>query len=273
MSGGRLVVNTVFTNAGTASFQNSYGTFNSVVVNQGVWMTDPSSLTFNSDFSVATNGYIDMASGDIYSFQSNFFNASHLTNQFNTLNGTFVFNGNGANQTQVFAVAGINLGGYNSTLQASNETFFTTANGTFSTNSFYFSSVASVAGYTNDFALGALDIGSATATSTVELVDSFGIFQPSDGNVAALYLNSLTINPGSLLIISNNVELFFRSTNGVTGVGLGVLGAGDNVLLLSGSSFHQIDVVPEPSILLMLLLGATIIVRYRRQQRRQLMKP
>jgi hypothetical protein len=227
-------------------------------------------LTFNSDFSVATNGYIDMASGDVYSFQSNFFNASHLTNQFNTLNGTFVFNGNGANQTQVFAVAGVNLGGYNSTIQASNEFYFTNAQGTFSTNDFYFYGAGNIQGYSNNFALGALDIGSATATSTVELVDSFGIFQPSDGNVAALYLNSLTINPGSLLIISNNVELFFRSTNGVTGVGLGVLGAGDNILLLSGSSFHQIDVVPEPSILLMLVLGVVIIVRYRRIQRRKL---
>ncbi len=269
-STGRIAIDSIFTNAGTVSFQNSYGTFNSVVVNKGVWVTDPSTLTFNSDFSVATNGFVTKSGGDVYSFKSNFFNASLLSNQYNTLDGKFVFNGTGGlTHTQVYGVAGINLGGYNSQLQHSNEIFFTTAQGTFSTNSFLFYGANDFAGYSNNFALGDLEVGSLTTTSTLELVDSFGLFETNDGKVAALYLNSLTINPGSLLIISNNVELFFRTTNGVTGVGLGVLGAGDNILLLNGSSFHQIDVVPEPSVLLLLVIGGAGIARYRRIQKRK----
>src|SRR5208282_5609149 len=39
---GQLVVNTAFTNAGTVSFVNSLGTFNNAVVNQGAWISDPS---------------------------------------------------------------------------------------------------------------------------------------------------------------------------------------------------------------------------------------
>src|SRR5258708_15742312 len=52
------------------------------------------------------------------------------------------------------------------------------------------------AGYSNNFALGDLTLGSSTSTSTLELVDSFGLFQPTDGRVAGLYLDTLTINPG-----------------------------------------------------------------------------
>ena len=68
------------------------------------------------------------------------------------------------------------------------------------------------------------------------------------------------------MIISNNVELYFQTTNGVTGIGFGTLGAGDNVLLLGDSSFHQLSVIPEPSILMLMCCGAFGIVGYRRQK-------
>ena len=46
---GQLVVDTVFTNAhGTVSFVNSISTFNSSVVNQGAWISDPSTNVFLS---------------------------------------------------------------------------------------------------------------------------------------------------------------------------------------------------------------------------------
>jgi hypothetical protein len=62
------------------------------------------------------------------------------------------------------------------------------------------------------------------------------------------------------------VELYFQTTNGVTGIGLGTLGAGDNVLILDGGSFHQLTVVPEPSILMLLSIGAFAITGYRRRK-------
>jgi len=259
---GNLIVDTVFTNAGTVSFLNSVGTFASAVVNQGAWVMDPSTNVFLDNYTVATNGYLTMAAGDVNIFKSNFVNVSSLSNQYNTLNGKFVMDGQG---TQQFFVAGINLGGFASSIQPSNEIFFSTGSGTFSTNGFSFAKDDSAFGYSNNFALGTLELSDV---STTVLMDSFGTVGSNDNNVAGLYLDSLTLDPGSLLIISNNVELYFHSTNGVTGVGLGTLGAGDNVLILDGGSLHQLTVVPEPSVLMLLSIGAFAIVGYRRRKAR-----
>jgi hypothetical protein len=258
---GKLIVDTVFTNAGTVSFINSVGTFASAVVNQGAWVSAPSTNVFMGTYTVATNAYISMAAGDVYMFQSNFVNVSARSNQFNTLAGKFVMKGQG---TQQFFVAGINLGGFASSIQPSNEIFFTTGSGTFSTNSFSFAKDDTAFGYSNNFALGTLELSDV---STTVLMDSFGTVGSNDSKVAGLYLNTLTLDPGSLLIISNNVELYFQSTNGVTGIGLGTLGAGDNVLILDGGSFHQLTVVPEPSILMLLFIGAFAIVGYRQRKK------
>ncbi|HXI85022.1 MAG TPA: hypothetical protein VNL17_13125, partial [Verrucomicrobiae bacterium] len=254
---GRLIVDAVFTNAGTVSFINSVGTFASAVVNKGTWVMNPSTNVFLANYTVATNGYVSMSSGGVSIFKNNFVNVSTLSNQYNTLNGKFVMDGQG---TQQFFVAGINLGGYASSAQPSNETFFTTANGTFSTNAFAFGTNDMIFGYSNNFALGTLEL---SGLSTTVVMDAFGTVGTNDGLVAGLYLNTLTLDPGSLLIISNNVELYFQSTNGVTGVGLGVLGAGDNILILSGGSLHQIGIIPEPSVLMLLAIGAFIIHKYR----------
>ncbi|MCS7049892.1 MAG: PEP-CTERM sorting domain-containing protein, partial [Verrucomicrobiae bacterium] len=82
------------------------------------------------------------------------------------------------------------------------------------------------------------------------------------------YVHDFTIAPGSLLIISNNVEFYFMNSNGVTGVSLGSLNPGDNVLILGNGSFHQLVVVPEPSTLLLLMAGAAAIHYYRQRRRR-----
>lgn len=259
---GRLLVDAVFTNAGTVSFINSVGTFTSAVVNRGAWVMDPSTNVFMADYTVATNGYLSMTSGDVSIFKGNFVNVSTLSNQYNTLNGKFVMEGQG---TQQFYVAGLNLGGFAGSQQPSNEIFFTTGSGTFSTNSFVLGKDDSIFGYSNNFALGTFEL---SGLSTTVVMDSFGTVGSNDSLVAGLYLNTLTLDPGSLLIISNNVELYFQTTNGVTGVGLGTLGAGDNVLILDGGSFHQLTVVPEPSILMLLSVGAFAIVGYRRRKAR-----
>ncbi|MGO9245221.1 MAG: hypothetical protein ACLQDC_10710 [Verrucomicrobiia bacterium] len=259
---GQLVVDTVFTNAGTVSFVNSIGTFNSTVVNQGAWISDPSTNVFLGTYTVATNGYISMAAGDVYMFQSNFVNVSSLSNQYNTLNGKFVMNGQG---TQQFYVAGLNLGGFASSIQPSNETYFSNGSGTFSTNSFSFAKGDAAFGYSNNFALGTLEL---SGLSTTVLMDTYGTVGSTNNQVAGLYLNTLTLDPGSLLIISNNVELYFETTNGVTGIGYGTLGAGDDILMLNGSSFHQLTVVPEPSILMLFSVGTVAIVSYRRRKAR-----
>ncbi len=268
-SSGQLFVNAVFTNAGTVSFLNSVGTFNSAVVNKGAWITDPSTNVFYGDYTVAANGYISASAGDVSIFKSNFVNVSTLSNQYNTLKSQFTFNGSGG-YTQAFYVAGLNLGGWSSSLQASNEQFFSNVNGTFSTNSFQFAGPDLVLGYTNNFGLGTLQVGDLNTTSTLILADSFatGSVGPDDGKVAGLYVNTLTLDPGSLLIISNNVELYFQTTNGVTGIAFDPNNLnGANVLLLDGASFHELTIIPEPSILMLFSVGSVAILWYRRRRK------
>jgi hypothetical protein len=259
VSSGRLIVDSVFTNAGTVSILNSLGTFNSDVVNRGAWISDPSTTTFAGNFTVETNGYISMTAGDVMVFTNgaSFINTSTMSNLYDTLNGKFIFEGGGG-LTQAFYVAGIDNLGTN-----------LIANGTLSqTNSFGPAPFTTdIIGYSNNFALGTLQVGTLSLTSTVSLIDSFLTVGPDDGHKAGLYVMNLTINPGSLLIISNNVELYFQTTNGITGVSFDTLTPGDNVLILGNGSFHQLEIIPEPSILMLLVIGG-LGIYWRRRHRR-----
>jgi len=260
-SSGRLAMTSgaIFTNAGTVTFLNSVGTFSGQVFNKGAWIMDPSTNVFNATYTVASNGYITTTAGDVMMFKSNFVNQSRLSNQYSTHpGGEFIFNGSGG-YTQAFYVAGIDLLGSN-----------LVAIGTPSqTNAFGFlpATTSTVLGYSNNFAIGSLTIGSGVITSTLELIDTFGTIDSNDNHTAGLYVDYFTLNPGSLLIISNNVEFYFKYSNGVTGVSFGTLNPGDNVLILGSGSFHQITTIPEPSILMLLSAGAFVIRWYRRRNR------
>jgi hypothetical protein len=74
----------------------------------------------------------------------------------------------------------------------------------------------------------------------------------------------LILNPGSLLIISNNVELYFKNTNSFYNVQLGG-SASEGVLILGNGSYHHL-VVPEPSILMLFVLGG-VGIYWRRRNR------
>src|SRR5207249_6285642 len=120
-------------------------------------------------------------------------------------------------------------------------------------------------GYSNNFALGTLEIGGLNTTSTLSLLDTFGTLDTNDDRKAALYVDSLILNPGSLLIISNNVELYFKNTGSFYNVQVGGI-TNEGVLILGNGSFHQL-VVPEPSIFMLLVLGAAGIFWRRRARR------
>lgn len=62
----------VFTNAGTMSVMNSYVTYQGDVVNLGSYVSDPSTNTFNGNFTVGPTATVAAAAGDIYAFGSNF---------------------------------------------------------------------------------------------------------------------------------------------------------------------------------------------------------
>lgn len=261
---GRLIVMGVFTNSGMVNFLNSVGTFNNTVINNGAWISDPTTNVFNSDLFVNTNGYIAASSGDVYRFQSNFVNVSSRSNDFNTLGAKFVFDGtnvaSGISYTQAFYVAGINMQGTGTTFMAPVETS--------PTNFFRFAQDDPIFGFSNNFALGTLEIGNIGTNSILSLVDAFlltNIYGTnfSDGKVAGLYVDQLTLWGSSILIVSNNVQLYYKNATNIF-----LDGPGQNVFLLGNASFHQLFVVPEPNILLLLMFGA-LVVHVRRSIRRR----
>jgi hypothetical protein len=252
-SNGSLIVNTVFTNAGTVAFKSGVGTFNSSVVNENAWTMNPSTNIFNDTVTITSSGYLTMLAGSVNIFKSDFVNQSTQSNLYNTGQGKFLFDA-GINVTQNFFVAGLDLGGYDGF-----------PNGPLSVSNSWTSLDGVLWGYTNNFALGTLEVGT---NSSLVLQDTFGTVSGTDGKTAGLYVTSLILDSSSLLIVSNNVELYFRFTNGVTGVSFGpTLNPGDNVWVLDGGSFHQINVVPEPSVLMLLTIGASAI--YWRRRRKQ----
>jgi hypothetical protein len=260
---GRLLVMGTFTNRGTVSFLSSVGTFNSVVINQGAWITDPTTNVFNSDLFVDTNAYIQAASGDVYIFKSNFVNISQRSNDFDTLGAKFIFDGtntvSGSSYTQLFYVAGLNL-------QATGTTFMSPIE-TSPTNDFIFHQTDPIFGFTNNFALGALEIGNPGTNSILALVDAFGFTNIyganiDDGKVAGLYVENLTLFGSSILIISNNVQLYYKNATN-----LFLDGPNQNVFLLGNASIHQLFVVPEPSVLMFLIMGGAAIAARRKRER------
>ncbi len=65
-------VSGVITNAGTINVLNAHVVYNGNVVNQGAYVSDPSTNTFNGTFTVAPAATVTAAAGDAYAFGSNF---------------------------------------------------------------------------------------------------------------------------------------------------------------------------------------------------------
>jgi hypothetical protein len=203
-----------------------------------------------------------MAAGDVSIFKSGFYNTSIESNLYDTLSGKFLFDNTSIVQTM--QVAGLNFGGWDSPFQSSNEVYFTDNLGnTYATNSYSFWPTNAIYGFTNNFALGTLEVA---PNSTLWLTDAF----PTDGKVAGLYANNLILDPGAILYIGSNVEFYYKGTNGSTAVniGLGSWSSGNNVVIMPGGSFHYLNVVPEPSIFMLLVIGA-LGIYWRRRHRRQ----
>ena len=254
---GNLIVNGTFTNAGTLNMIHSVGTFSGAVVNSGAWVTDPTINVFQNTYTVTSSGYIQSSPGDLYVFSNNattassFINLSTNKNQFNTLGGDFVF-ANTLGATQQFATAGHDFGP-----------------GASSSTSMVLSTVnpLTLAAYSNNFALGTLQISDST---TVEVTDAFSLLGPgtNDGQEAALYLDNLYIGSNSLLLIAGNVQLYFINSNNWDMANIEL--EGNPGLDNSLNGIHQFAVIPEPSVLLLWLCGfATIYGARRRYARRR----
>jgi len=240
VNNGKLVVGGTYNNAGTFSMSHSVGTFVGAVVNSGAWITDPSTNTFQSTYTLTGSGSISMSAGDVYIFSNsattvgNFINNSTQSNTTSMLAGKFVFNNSTLAITQLFGTAGINIGNLN--------------NPSVNTGAVYVSTLdTSILGqYSNNFALGTLDI---SGTSTTEVFGSSGVATNSSGLGAALFLVNLDIDPGAELVISNGVQVYFQNSNDF---------ASANYELEPGAGLH-VELVPEPSTLLLCLCGLGIL--------------
>ena len=177
------------------------------------------------------------------------YNSSALSNSYDTLGGKFLFDGGGS-FTQTFYVAGIDMLGTNAipvggVINATNA----------------FGGSFDVIGFSNNFALGTLEVA---AGSILQLTDAF----ISDGRKAGLYLNNIVLGSGATLIVNSNVEVYYFGTNGSQALSI-TLGAnsGGNVIIMDGGSFHQI--IPEPSVLLLLTAGASAVTWWWRRRSRR----
>ncbi|HLX68164.1 MAG TPA: hypothetical protein VKV04_00935, partial [Verrucomicrobiae bacterium] len=255
-STGNIVVNGAFTNAGTLNMIHSIGTFNGTVVNSGAWITDPTTNVFQNTFTVTSSGFIQSTPGDVYIFTNNattagnFINVSTNKAQYNTLNGDFQF-ANTLGLTQVFATAGHDFGP--ATTSATNQIEV------FNPDPF------SLPEYSNNFALGTLEISSYT---TVRVDDAFitGGAGTDDNLTAALYLNNLFMGTDSLLLISSNVEVYFITSNNWNLANVQLIGNPTYDPTISG--IHQLVVVPEPAIVLLWLSSIVTVYAARRRNAR-----
>jgi len=240
----QVTVAGAFTNAGTVTMFRSVGTFNSAVVNSGAWITDPTTNVFQDTLTVTSSGYIQMAAGDVYIFTNdadstaNFINRSTQSNQFNTIDGKFIFDATTANTTQHFLTAGRNIGNLD-TDGDTNIIIMPTLD------------IDTLPQYTNNFALGTLRIDSF-----------FDVFTELSPGMGALFVTNLEVGSTGHLTISNNVQVYFITSNGWN--------YASQLTLLGNAGLHQLVLnasVPEPSVLLLWLSGIATAWAARRRAR------
>jgi hypothetical protein len=246
----------VFTNAGTLTMIHSVGTFAGGVVNSGAWVTDPTRDVFQDTYTVTSSGFIQANSGDVYIFTNNattassFINVSTNKSQYNTLLSDFVF-ANTLGVTQVFATAGHDFGPVATSATNQLEVFHPDP--------------FSLAQYSNNFALGTLEISNFT---TVRVDDAFitGGFGTNDDQEAALYLNNLYMGTDSLLLISTNVQVYFINSNNWSLANIQLENNPNYDQLFNG--IHQLVVVPEPAIILLWVSSIVTVYAARRRRAR-----
>ncbi|MGA2605815.1 MAG: autotransporter-associated beta strand repeat-containing protein [Verrucomicrobiia bacterium] len=246
---GNLVVGGAFVNQGTLAMVHSMGTFASAVVNSGAWITDPTTNIFQDTYTATSSGYIQASAGAVYIFTNSgshaasFVNQSAQSNTFNTVTAKFVFNAT-LSLTQTMYAAGSNIGNLS-------------VSGGFAPELVGVAATNALSQFQNNFALGTLEIASTTEVADAA-VDG-GV--DHDGLESALFVNELDLDPGAHLIISNDVQIYFITSNAFTSSQVTLLGDAGLHLLTSDASL----VVPEPSVVLLWLSSIATIYAARRR--------
>lgn len=109
VTNGASQIGGTLTNLGVVSVANAAVVFQNAVVNQGAYVSDPSTNTFNGNFTVGPTGYVNTAAGDVYAFGADF--ALQSTNRlaFNMAGARAVFATNGYGLATTTASHTLNL--------------------------------------------------------------------------------------------------------------------------------------------------------------------
>ena len=230
------------------------------MVNQGAWVSDWNSRSVfdaNSTFLVTSNGYVRGADGSEYVFRGDMVNQSTNNVLWNTLNMTpstnrveqgtqFLFAGSGVGQTQEFFHAGLLLtGGFTGVPVP-------LSNGVQNVSGL----LSSAAGFTNNFALGQLEL-----TNTTLMLEQA---VPSSTTTNALFVNDLFFLDNSHLVIGNNMRLYFVNSNGWDMANITLLGSAEIHQLAGGS---PLLLIPEPQVVMFWLCSAVTLYAARRRKR------
>src|SRR5207247_6821107 len=101
--------------------------------------------------------------------------------------------------------------------------------------------------YSDDFALGSLELSGSSGSMVFDCLLVGG--RDRGGLEAALFLTNLMLDPGTFLVISNNVQVYFISSNGFSQAQVFLDGnAGLHQLVLA-----QVVTIPEPTVILLWL--------------------
>lgn len=189
VAGGGLTFGGTVQNSGLMGATNGTMRFQSTAVNTGTLALHSSTAIFQQNLTLDSTGVLTADNASTLRIHRDFLNNSTQNTSFDLLHATVIFDGGGP--TQTLTVAGLDLG-------------------------------LTFDGFTNNFALGTLQIGDA-ANATVSLSGPAG---------RALYVNSLTLQSGSVLRL-NGLTIYTATPAVLDGT---VVSDGGMILL-----------IPEPS--------------------------
>ena len=251
-----LAVAGTFTNSGTLNMVGGLGVFHSAVVNNGAWITDPTTNIFAGELKVTSSGYVSASAGDVYVFNGDLINQSTQSNDWNTLNAT-PGSDSGSGTKFVFDGAGLTLTQRLNTIVLLLTDGFVGTPSPLTNGVQYISAYGDVTGFTNNFAIGELELTNTTLLLAQAL---------SSSTTNALFVNDLFLSADSRLIISNDMRVYFVNSNTWGMSQITLLGNAQIHQLLIGTSLPL--AIPEPNVLLMWIAGAVTLVAARRRRRR-----
>ena len=226
LSGGTTTITGNTSNQGTVRVSNTTVTWAGDFINSGAYISDPSTQSF-TNLIVTPTGYLVGAAGDRWEISNDFINLSGMNFSWDTLAAALIFT-SGTDAAHDLYLTGADFG-------------------------------ALIAGYTDNFAWGSLDLTGQSLT----------LYDGNDQPGGALYVGEIILgyNPETLLlanIIGNGLNIYYDSELNAYLAGLTYSLAGGGYLMPVGSEVP----VPAAAWLLLTGLGALGLGKLLQRQRK-----